>query len=496
MNRVKPRPLIARFALSCALAVLSVSAAAATSDDLEAQLQAALQRLDAQEAELAAQREMLLEMRAELGKRDASNDGEVATQPATAVISSSLPVAEAPPALTLTQPALTATERETAIQVAAADAQTDDPTRDLIADFNGAIRIPDSDAALRIGGFVKTDAIYNYDALTVPDRFIVGSIPTSDSPPSTVKTQSQITANQSRLNVDLRQPTREGILRAFVEGDFQGSGNTFRMRHAFGQWKRLLAGQTWSAFMDTSASPEEIDFEGLNGRINARQPQIRISPNLSEVGRRHEFVLSIEDPDVKVTNGDGLSQVPDIVASARFNWADNMHYQIAVVLRQIRAEWLTDPMRTEEEFGWGVSVSGRIELPNWGAKDQIVFQVNGGRGIGRYINDLNTIGDYDGIFSPTGQLDLIDVYAGYVSGQHWWNGTMRSNLTFGYVQISSPDYVLGPFYERTYRASVNLMWTPTPRIDMGWEFLWGERENIDGSSGTAKQIQVAAQYQF
>ncbi len=43
---------------------------------------------------------------------------------------------------------------------------------------------------------------------------------------------------------------------------------------------------------------------------------------------------------------------------------------------------------------------------------------------------------------------------------------------------------------------MNLMWTPTPGIDMGGEFLWGERKNVNGSSGTATQIQLAAKYAF
>ncbi len=504
MNRRQSRPWCALLALLFALLPLSLDAAAATSDDLEAQLQAALQRLDAQEAELAAQRKMLLQMRAELARRDAAaalaapassppaDTAVAATQSTPPVVTRDGAIVDLP----VTASTLTDEQRETVIQAAAAKAQRDDPTQVVMSNFKGAIAIPDSDARLRIGGYVKADVIYNYDPLAEPDRFIVGSIQTNDSPPTTIRTQSQITANQSRLNLDLRQPTREGILRAFIEGDFEGNGDTFRMRHAFGQWKRVLAGQTWSAFMDTAATPEGIDFEGLNGRVNVRQPQVRISPQLTEAGRRHGFVISLEDPTVEVTDGNGLSQFPDIVASASINWADNMHYQIALLLRQIRAEWTTNALRTEEALGYGVSISGRIETPRWGAKDQIVFQVTGGRGIGRYINDLNTIGDYDGIFSPTGELDLINAYAGYVSGQHWWNGTMRSNLTFGYVQISGPDYVPGPFYERTYRGAINLMWTPTPRIDMGWEFLWGERENVNGGSGTAKQVQIAAQYLF
>ena len=46
-------------------------------------------------------------------------------------------------------------------------------------------------------------------------------------------------------------------MRAFIEGDFagSGSGNLFRLRHAYGQWRKLTIGQTWSTFSDPEAEP-------------------------------------------------------------------------------------------------------------------------------------------------------------------------------------------------------------------------------------------------
>ena len=160
------------------------------------------------------------------------------------------------------------------------EAQTDDPTRDMLKDFKGAWRLPGTNAALAIGGFIKTDVVYNFDALQIADRFITGSIPVGVSDDSSNLAQSSITADQSRINFDLREPTEFGLMRAFIEGNFAGSGETFRLRHAFGQWRRMLAGKTWSTFVDPEASPEEIDFEGLNARITVRQSQLRFMPKL------------------------------------------------------------------------------------------------------------------------------------------------------------------------------------------------------------------------
>jgi hypothetical protein len=43
---------------------------------------------------------------------------------------------------------------------------------------------------------------------------------------------------------------------------------------------------------------------------------------------------------------------------------------------------------------------------------------------------------------------------------------------------------------------VNLIWSPTARMEVGSELLWGRRENEDGEQGDATQLQIAAKYLF
>lgn len=378
-----------------------------------------------------------------------------------------------------------------------AKAQVDDPTQALLSDFVGAWRLPGTDAALRIGGYVKTAVVYNFDPLEIADRFIVGSIPVGQDNASNAEAESSITASQSRLNFDLREPTDVGILRAFIEGDFAGSGDTFRLRHAFGQWHRVLAGKTWSAFMDTDASPEEVDFEGLNGRINVRQAQVRLMPTR---GAEYGLEVSLEDPNPEIQNGEGVTRAPDLVVSGRFNPNDRLHLRLSLLGRQIRGQ--ADPsfgVGVSKEYAWGVSASGRFVTPYFDKRDNLVFQLNHGDGIGRYVNDLSSVGNYDGIFDPVnGNLQLFDVLAGYASWQHWWGGqqSFRSNFTFGFVDINNPGFIADDAYKRTYRFSTNLLWSPTKRIDVGAEYMWGRRENQDGEQGDATQLQLMSRYRF
>ena len=47
-----------------------------------------------------------------------------------------------------------------------------------------------------------------------------------------------------------------------------------------------------------------------------------------------------------------------------------------------------------------------------------------------------------------------------------------------------------------WRNSGNLFWSPTPRIDVGAEYLWGRRENENGEEGDAAQLQMMTRYRF
>ena len=87
--------------------------------------------------------------------------------------------------------------------------------------------------------------------------------------------------------------------------------------------------------MDTDASPEEVDFEGLNSRINVRQAQVRLMPAR---GSEYGLEVSLEDPSPEVQNGQGVTRTPDLVVTGRFTPSDRLHLKLALIGRQIRAE--------------------------------------------------------------------------------------------------------------------------------------------------------------
>jgi hypothetical protein len=74
-------------------------------------------------------------------------------------------------------------------------------------------------------------------------------------------------------------PTPDGNVTATFEFDMFGVGadagqTTIRLRHAYGQWKQIGAGQTNSEFMDVDVFANVLDDWGPNGMLFFRNVQV------------------------------------------------------------------------------------------------------------------------------------------------------------------------------------------------------------------------------
>ena len=360
-----------------------------------------------------------------------------------------------------------------------------------INSFPGSLPIPGTSAAIKIGGFVKMNVVESFDPIGTDDRFIVGSIP---APQQRGSSGAALTVSQSRLSIEMRDTTKYGPVRAFLEADFAGAGDTFRLRHAFGQYKSFLIGKTWSTFMDARSRPEELDFEGINGQILMRQPQIRYFP---KIGQDWHLLLSAEDPGATIQGGRGISQTPDLVASVQRTWFDRWHFKTSFLLRNLYGECDCLQSKSDSVRGWAFSASGTTGVTRWNERDNLHLQLNYGEGYSHYVNDLNSVEVPDAIFdTETGKLIPVPVFAMYIAFQKWWSPSMRSSFIYGYVNVDN-KYITDPAaYDSTHRFTANFIWSPIARIDLGAEILIGSRTNENGDKGEAKQVQLSAKYRY
>lgn len=384
--------------------------------------------------------------------------------------------------------------------------------------FEGSFELPDTETSIRIGGYAKADLIVDLDDPGAEDWFITSTIPAQprDDNPS-----SRIHARQSRINVEARQPTALGEMQIFIEGDFFGGGGNqlisnsheLRLRHAFGQVGPILAGQTWSNYIDVAALPETLDFEGPPGTTTTRQPQIRYSRAL---GDGWTFAAAAENPEGDVLDDSTSTTLDGFVdLTLRTRWyGDFGHLHLSTVLRDLAADrQAADPAITEPEtdhaFGWGANFSGVVYLDTR-RRDHLSFQVNFGEGIGRYIQDFAGFGA-DATLEPGGgkDLDPRSAIGAHVSAQHWWTERWRSNLVLGYAglenfdrgELNAPAPGSLEAFDNSQYLAANLIWSPVSQLNVGAEFLAGRREFFDdGTIGDddriAKRVQTSVQFLF
>jgi hypothetical protein len=477
--------------------------------ELERLLSAEREALEKEKVALAADRKALEEEKAALEaarRPDAEKDARIETLTRTLeeqrarldVLEQSLPA--------LVQPPQELVERLAQLEEEAKRKPELPPDAVSAGDFPGSIRIPGTATTMKVGGRVWVSAVSTLDALGSDDRFLTYSIPVRGDPGAEKGPRTSLWANPSRLNFDVRtRVTEKRALRAFIEGDFAGPSNGFRLRHAYMQYGGFLFGQTWSTFSDPDADPEDIDFEGLNAENVQRQAQVRYTRQL---GRTFRLAAAFEYPNASLTDVDGsvvkgVNQAPDLVVRGTWKTSPRSHVQVAAVLRSIRAESAARPHEVERAAGWGLSVSGVASPLPFLTRDRFIFQANGGSGIARFINDLNSAGGQDGAFDPeNGQLELLGHWGWYGSFEHTWSGEagkvghVRSSLLWGSVYVLNLDFQPAGAYRRTNRFGLNVLWNVLPGTDLGMQLIQGRRINKDGAEGTARQIQVRARYYF
>ena len=512
--------------------------------DIEARVEALEQLIQEQQSEFQAQRELLERAIREQQKNLEAQQQQLSAQyelirelqsdritgTSTEIVEPEVGLADAAPAETVSDSVdgegpsegQLAAEAELRKRTASGDQTREvdvqatlyDPSNTVFdPNFPGAWHMPGTTAAMNIGGFVNLSLVNSFDPVKITDRFIVGSIPPDGESVSGALSGMDVTASQTRLNFEVREQTKNATLRAFIEGDFEGSSESFRLRHAFGQYRYLLAGKTWSTFANVNALPEEVDFEGVNGVVLRRQPQLRIFPDF---GKDLSFVFSIEEPGTDIANGIGTKGNWDLVASMDrlpLGQLGDWNYRVSVILRELKGQYNDyegDEVEAElgqsNASGWGITTSGQKSFAGWGEGDFIQWQLTYGEGIGRYLNDLSTIGGGDAVFDPDGKLHALPVFAGFLSYRHHWGskpwfmedwpGIMRSNFIVSWIDVDNYSFQEGKDYSQTWRASANLLYFPTQNLRFGGELLWGQRKNKDGSEGTATQLQLSARYNF
>ena len=356
--------------------------------------------------------------------------------------------------------------------------------------------IPNTGTVVTVSGYVKGSVIHDFDKIASPAKFITKDIVVNGQPPGEPSHRTTFTANASRFIIGSSTPTDIGKLTTLISMDFFGNSTDAspdpRLRQAWGQLDDFLAGgglragQSWSTWDDVSALPETMDFEGPNGSQQTRQPLVRWTRDFQDT---YTLWIAVEDPDYSIENGDNKTNWPDTIVS--LNWHGGWgHLKPAFMGRVIKGDSVGG--NTDTKFGWGAQLAGIINVPLLAEKDNFKFQVVYGGGISSYNNDG---GFNDAVFDGN-DLKAIYSFQGYGAFQHWWLESLRSNAVFGWVDVDNRSVQPGDALDRTLYVAVNLVWSPIKQMDIGGEYLWGQRKNKNDDDGEANRIQFSAKFNF
>jgi hypothetical protein len=379
-------------------------------------------------------------------------------------------------------------------------------------------------------GFVRLDAIFDFDPIASTDDFVTASIPI----PQGRGQNAVLTPRYTRLGFDTETPWEDmdWTIKTRIEVDFF-NGNTsglfgsfpLRLRFAWVDFGPFLIGQAASLFMDYDVFPNVLDYEGPPGMVLMRQPLVSVHGTFCEkfkvavgVEQPYSDIQWFEDgvwivnpgtgiipPSGNILDSRNIQDMPDFTGNVRYT-GDYGHLQVAGIARKLTFQ----PAVGEDlsVLGYGINVTSvwhpwahwhqcpKGEDAEPFQRCRFLAQYARGRGINRYIQDVNGQG-LDATFDPVNGFRAIPSYGWFVAYEHWWAKRWASNFTLGGTTWNNlTDTLPDATYQEATYYSANIIWLPVDRMGVGLEYLYGTRENKDGQSGTAHRLQAGFQYRF
>jgi len=366
----------------------------------------------------------------------------------------------------------------------------EDATLDIAQNRGLFIISPRGDMQLRILGSVRYLMVFDDHDLTGKNHLSTYEIPTGERNQKIPNYFNGL--NQSRIGFEVTRQAPRGNIFIRLETDFAGV-NGYRIRHAYGQYRSFTLGQTWSLFSHITTLISTVGFGGPTGSVSLRTPQIRYTSKNLIKGYTSSFGLEYFKPDFDQLDSLGIKSfqiMPDVTAriEKRTEWGV---IQISGLLTLLSGGLETGVLGVRP--GWGVALSMKIDS---GEKDKWYFQMAGGKGISRYLNDFNGQG-VDVILLP-GENDVYLPFSigGHIGYEHYWIPSIYSNFIFSALNLEGRTGVPDNLYNWGGSFQTNSFWNLTDGARIGVEYLHGLRVDKGGDRGTTNRLNILFYYDF
>ena len=345
-----------------------------------------------------------------------------------------------------------------------------------------------SGADINLYGFVRGDA--NYIIKGADNDF--NSAHTSKEEASD---KLRATAKVTRLGLDFNTNVAgDNKLGGKVEVDFAGSttdsNGALRIRHAYLTYNNWLFGQTTSSFASVHA-PEMIDFNtniGGSG-ASARVPQVRYSQKLAPAT---QLFVSAEEGNSKATKDGDLSyRLPVLTAKVTQGFAEGKGLASARAL----VEHYKSEAANDDKTGWGAAL---------GANYQVAEPLKVSADVAYMKGNSNHLYGSNSAYSVVGNsIEQNEAVAVQVGATYNFSPKLRSTLAYGalfaddgtdFARVANkPDTKEN---EKVQQAWINFIYSPVKPVDLGIEYINGERKNFHGQKFSDDRVGLMAKYSF
>jgi hypothetical protein len=394
--------------------------------------------------------------------------------------------------------------------------------------FPGTYLVPGTNTSFKWYGFVRLDGIFDLNPIGGTDSFVTAQIPVPQGRGQNFAGNPRY----SRLGLDTWTPSSlyDWTFHTRIEVDFFNGNNSgvfgsfpLRLRYAYVDYGPFRLGQAASTFMDYDVFPNVLDYQGPDGMVLMRQLIARVTVPLSDqvhiafaAEQPYSDIQWFQDGEFVVNPGSGVitkagaprnvQDVPDFTGHVRYD-SDLGHVQVSGIVRKLTFQPAVGS--NFNRLGSGVNLTGDFhpwawlwcsnpelkDNPTALERSRILGQYAVGRGINRYLQDEDGLG-LDAAFDPVGGFRALYSVGWFVAYEHWWTEKWASNFCYSETFTALPDFLPLSTYRAGKYGAVNLIWLPKPKLGVGIEYLYGEREDKDGEKGFAHRIQMAVQYTF
>lgn len=336
-----------------------------------------------------------------------------------------------------------------------------------------------SGADVSIYGSIRGDANYIIDG--ADDDFNA----THKTGTTNVQDKLRATAKVTRLGLDFNTPVGDNKVGGKVEVDFASGSDNLRIRHAYLTLNNWLFGQTTSNFLSNHA-PEMIDFATNIGGGTTRVPQVRYNYKLAPAT---ELFVSAEEGNSSATDSDVTYRAPVLTAKVTQGFADGKGLASARAL----VEHYKSEAANDDKTGWGAAVGTNYQVAE---PLKVSADVSYVKGNSNYLYGNNSAFVVDG--NSIEQNETIGVQVG---ATYKFSPQLRSTLAYGALFADDgTDYARAAnnagANEKVQQAWINFIYSPVKPVDLGIEYINGERETLKGQKFSDDRVGFMARYSF